>query len=88
MATAKQIEAARKALADGHGIGAAIDAAELAVWQPIETAPKNIRILVTDGKHIAVSRFPFNYYIIINEMLDSFGTLTGWRPLPAPPKNG
>jgi hypothetical protein len=97
MATAKQIEAARKALADGHGIGAAIDAAELAVWQPIETIPRDgTKILGTDGHDWAAISFywydadedKIYYSLHHGDYVSSPPEFTHWRPLPAPPKKG
>jgi len=84
MATQKQIEAAKKALEAGQGIGAAIDAAEAAAWQPIETAPKDTRIIfILKNLYIGSFYSQFNQWV-------SEGTFkrnpTHWRPLPAPPK--
>ena len=62
-------------------------------WQPIETAPKNMPIMVTDG-----------VLIVVVELMEKYGphpvgfsgyewewdfspiNLTHWMPLPEPPK--
>ena len=46
MASKAQIDAAKKALEAGQGIGAAIDAAEAAAWEKIDNAPKNRKLIV------------------------------------------
>lgn len=46
MISDKQVEAAKKALADGFGIRAALEAADAAAWEKIENAPKKVELLL------------------------------------------
>lgn len=91
MATQKQIEAAKKALADGYGIGAAIDAAEAAAWDKIENA------LVGNGSEpflayisghgccvcVMIKAGLYNNSKKLNKKITR---ATHYRPLPQPPK--
>ena len=93
MATKAQIEAAKKALADGHGIGAAIDAAEEAAWEPIETAPKDRPIFV----YPAYAKVSWYEKVVgiqeagwyLPDEAEPIGDehATHWQPITEPPKD-
>lgn len=62
-------------------------------WQPIETAPHEVPILVTDGEFIVVAsldltRWPGAVGFRGHEWEWDFQetSLTHWMPLPEPPK--
>ena len=91
MASKAQIEAAKKALEAGQGIGAAIDAAEAEAWQPIDTAPKSgTSILVYDGNGIFICSWYDDKWDVDHDVggweYQEGINATHWRPLPAPPK--
>ena len=89
MATAKQIEAAKKALADGLGIGAAIDAAEAEAWEKIENAPKKVELLLFTElgqmKPATDVNEDDDYQDFIDDDLNGIYA-THYRLLPQPPK--
>jgi len=86
MSTKAQIEAAKKALEAGQGIGAAIDAAEAEAWQPIETAPKDTRIIFILNNSLYIGSFYSQFNQWVSEGTGFKRNPTHWRPLPAPPK--
>lgn len=70
---------------------------DMSEWQPIETAPKDVPILVTDGKHIVVIKRgilignvpwpdPVGFAGYDWEWNFEYADLTHWMPLPEPPK--
>jgi hypothetical protein len=69
---------------------------QMSEWQPIETAPTDIPILVTDGAFVAAlilkkdSKFPDGVAFGGYEWDWDFDPrdLTHWMPLPKPPEDG
>lgn len=57
-------------------------------WQPIETAPREERILLWDGKWVSTGAFI--EYESIGWLMDCYDTErptpTHWQPLPSPPE--
>ena len=68
----------------------ALEAAEAAAWEPIETAPKDGPRILVEGPHsrggtyIETTDYWGGKWSI--EWMDGYGAPTRWRPLPAPPK--
>ena len=91
MASKAQIEAAKKALEAGQGIGAAIDAAEAAAWEKIENAPKDgSSILVYDGREEFICSWFEDKWIVDHDAEGWYYRhgikATHYRLLPQPPK--
>ena len=61
-------------------------------WQPIETAPKDERVLLTNGWFVASGAYepwPVDGFIFHRETDDDCGIdpdPTHWMPLPEPPQ--
>jgi len=71
-------------------------------WQPIETAPIGVPILILAGRYIVVGKIPKSYKLINDgwdDYPDEYGfggyewewdfapdDVTHWMPLPAPPE--
>lgn len=99
MITDAQIEAAALAMQNlfagrtGTNLGiyreyarAALEAAEAAAWQPIETAPSDgSRILVFGGLHTRV-KVAYANGSWWRQRASSTSTPTHWRPLPPSPE--
>jgi len=55
-------------------------------WQPVETAPKNERVLVTDGQYVCSG-----WHVYDDQWMEGSSpsiTATHWMPLPRPPDGG
>ena len=52
-------------------------------WQPIETAPTDQKILVTDGEMVWTAWSKGGMWWAVD---DRSGPITHWMPLPEPPK--
>lgn len=99
MITDQMVEAACQAYVDetgGSGMStvamhAALEAAEAAAWQPIETAPMDgeVEVLVTDGVEVWKSALQLTDDIPVQLEWSKenkwFQEPTYWRPLPAAP---
>lgn len=89
MATKAQIEAAKKALEAGQGIGAAIDAAEAAAWEKIDNLREDDgKVLGTDGENWAAVSLYESYGLCFHhgDYVSDAPKFTHYRPLPKPPK--
>ena len=100
MATKAQVEAAKKVLAEGRGIGAAIDAADRAAWEKIENAPKDGTWIVMffpevyESNGISIRSWQKGTWngCEYEAWVDCFMQIkptkipTHWRPLPEPPE--
>jgi hypothetical protein len=53
-------------------------------WQPIETAPKGVRLLLFSPGH-KISDDPDERAVIITSTTRDWNWATHWMPLPAPP---
>ena len=65
----------------------ALEAAERAQWQLIETAPRDTRILVYDPGNINIDPMigVASYHKEAGFIINEFSSPTHWRPLPEPP---
>lgn len=101
-ARAKAVEAACQAVWDGPGevyrpgdFAVAITAYEAALWQPIETAPHNVEVLLYCPFRAQSNpeRIEFGY-AVSGERRGAYSTMsrhgwaTHWRPLPKGPGGG
>jgi hypothetical protein len=67
---------------------------EESMWHPIETAPRDVCILTTNGKNLYITNFSDeddtfrkNLRTIMDDD-DNFPVYTHWMPLPKPPSQG
>ena len=77
-----------KALADGQA-RAAISAYRDALWQPIETAPKDgVFVLITDGDVVLIGCYEdhLTAWRSDADQCRLWSDPTHWQPLPAPPE--
>jgi hypothetical protein len=102
--TEKQVEAALVHFAKGNHTSdatletrmrAALEAADAAAWEPIETAPKDgTEILVETSDGVTIGAYGKDgpiYWLVPNYQDQEDRDLcspTHWRPLPSPPVEG
>jgi hypothetical protein len=59
-------------------------------WQPIDTAPKDKRVLIYDGECVYIASYEYDSEMEINAWIESdnfwISNVTHWMPLPEPPK--
>lgn len=57
-------------------------------WQPIETAPKDGRILIASDTYVCIGVWSDKHKCFTDEHdgLDRFYSVDGWMHLPEPPK--
>ena len=92
MITDAMIEAAGQEI---HGVGwmrRALEAAERAAWQPVETAPHNEAVILGwmyNGKwEIDVHEYSWGLSNSVASNLSRHSYATHWRPIPEPPDTG